>query len=34
MTGRTDASLIREALDDLLAKYYSERIHAQRSEEG
>ena len=27
MTGRTDASLIREALDDLLAKYYSERVH-------
>ncbi|MBM2826730.1 MAG: hypothetical protein HW403_794 [Dehalococcoidia bacterium] len=27
MTGRSDASLLREGLDDLLAKYYSERTH-------
>jgi hypothetical protein len=33
MTGRTDASLIREALDDLLAKYYSERIHPVRPDD-
>jgi len=34
MTGRSDASLMREALDDLLAKYYSERIHSGRREDG
>jgi hypothetical protein len=31
MTGRSEASLLREALDDLLAKYYSQRLSsAQR----
>ena len=33
MTGRTDASLLREALDDLLAKYYSERPPATLRED-
>ena len=33
MTGRTDASLLREALDDLLAKYYSERTTATPRED-
>jgi diguanylate cyclase (GGDEF)-like protein len=28
MTGRSEASLLREALDDLLAKYYSQRLSA------
>lgn len=33
MAGRSDASLLREALDDLLAKYYSERTHPGRRED-
>ncbi len=33
MTGRSDASLMHEALDDLLAKYYSERLPPSRRED-
>ena len=33
MTDRSDASLMREALDDLLAKYYSERPPPSRRED-
>lgn len=32
MVGRSDASLLREALDDLLAKYYSQRTPPSRPE--
>ena len=32
MAGRSDASLLREALDDLLAKYYSQRTPPVRPE--
>lgn len=32
MAGRSDASLLREALDDLLAKYYSQRTPPGRPE--